>query len=141
MRLIRQRTSADCGVACIATLAGGGYAKALRTAVRLFERRIVREGLDDKQVLQLGRRLGLKIGREVRTSRWERVTDLALVSTHPRKRRDGSGIDWHWSVAQRVNGGVRVFDPGRRGGGVHATVDRIPLYSYREVRRASHPAT
>ncbi|WP_049820953.1 hypothetical protein [Methylibium petroleiphilum] len=109
-RLVRQRSSHDCGVACLAMAAGTAYEDALQTFRAL--------GLDGKpkplssNFTDLGRALRAH-GMSCRLKRWagwEAFTGLGVIKVG---KRDGRQRDWHWVVAEaHPEFGLVVRDPG-----------------------------
>lgn len=125
LRRIIQQDRNGCGLACVAMLAGISY----RQACAIAEQRgwyadIRKNGMPTHRLRKLLRDSGVRTNPAVRTSRWERFSDLAIVCTNS-----------HWAVFQRNKAGVeRVFDSNASlKNGIRTDFSRIRPVFYIEV--------
>lgn len=110
-RLIRQRQTTDCGVACLAMTAGVSYERALDVFLRL--------GLDRKRkdapllsnfadLERAARSIGLRARRQ-RWVGWCRFSGVGVLKVKP---YGAGGRRWHWVAAERhPQLGIVVRDP------------------------------
>jgi ABC-type bacteriocin/lantibiotic exporter with double-glycine peptidase domain len=102
MKLLRQKRDDDCGIACVAMLAGVTYERAKSKIfgdrdIELTQAPMLRDALRE-----LGRKPARGVvplrGRDYRT-----LEHPALLKVNPRK----GGMEWHWVVWT----GSRILDP------------------------------
>lgn len=100
-RLVRQRASFDCGVACLAMAAGVVYEEAARTFTQLgLDKGVRRSRPYSSNFTQLRRAL-LASGVTSTMRRWqgwEALRGIGVVKVKPRSRLRHP--DWHWVVVE-----------------------------------------
>lgn len=107
-RIVLQRESDDCGIACIAMLARIPYEKIRPIAEEFGYGRKGRYGLDTSQVKKLGEAAGLLMGyRCIPFVRLESIPDISLLAIN---YSEESGR-WHWVVFKREMGEAYILDP------------------------------
>lgn len=110
-RLIRQRQTTDCGVACLAMTAGVSYERALEVFLQhgLDHRRKTAPLLSNFADLEkAARSLGLRIRRQ-RWTGWCRFSGVGVLKVKP---YGTGGRKWHWVAAERhPQLGIVVRDP------------------------------
>ncbi|MEH6418676.1 hypothetical protein [Pseudomonas sp. CGJS7] len=119
-----QQDRSGCGLACVAMLAGIGYAQA-RTLARALDigpkpyRHRVGAGVrsapdgyftDARQLRRMLRVLGLAAGAERTVSDWRECDGDGIVAIN----HDPSNDRWHWDVHLRDAGSACVLDPNAR---------------------------
>lgn len=128
LRRIIQQDRNGCGLACVAMLAGISY----RQACAIAEQRgwyvdIRRNGTPTHRLRKLLLDCGVRTNPAVRTNRWERFSDLAIVATRA-----------HWVVFERKAVGERVFDSNARlKTGIRTDLSRIRPVFFIEVIAAA----
>lgn len=104
MRRVSQRSTNDCGIACVAMLAGVPYHVARRAVLgegrlRLTKTRDLRAAL-----IKLGKSPSPDRMKRLRGNQHRTLTETALLKTATRR-----GGSWHWMVWDPRRG--RVLDP------------------------------
>jgi ABC-type bacteriocin/lantibiotic exporter with double-glycine peptidase domain len=110
MKRVKQKHENDCGIACIAMIAGVSYREALKAAYQDYlsddwNRKDFRLG--QKEIRAALDNFGLKLGRKVRTTDWNKVPDRALAAI----RYEPEINEWHWVVHIRDSADRFVLDP------------------------------
>lgn len=123
MKQVKQRYETDCGVACVAMLAGCSYRKAFKVL-----------GFADNQrkfytrhhhLISSLEKLGCVVKRK-RFHSWRKICGRAIVPINHKQNGD-----WHWVAFDRdaildPNGMVRKMDfRGLRGKGQYLLVDEL----------------
>lgn len=109
MEKIYQRRTHDCGVACLAMLAGVSYEKA--------EQAFVECGLDVKRrrapfasnfadLIEVAKKLELTLTMR-RFKSWADINSAVIVKVSAKHKRN-----WHWVVANPGPNGIEILDPG-----------------------------
>ena len=112
---VRQRMSTDCGVACLAMVAGVPYddAAAAFTAAGLhLQRRSKKPFMSNfRDLVAAGSHLGVQL-RQRPFRGWSDVQVPTVVKVAPASSVRGlSKRDWHWVVAHRTADGIHIEDP------------------------------
>lgn len=119
-----QQDRSGCGLACVAMLAGIGYAQARTLALalgvgsRAYRYRAgagshpVREGYltDARQLRRMLKLLGLRTEAEREVSGWRECDGTGIVGIN----HDAVNDTWHWVVHLRDATGAYVLDPNAR---------------------------
>lgn len=126
-RHVKQVDTVGCGVACVASLAGVSYKRALETALELFAWSKCSR-TQSGQLRDLLEAFGIKTlrGRAVRD--WDALPLCSIVAINPR------GNDWHWVVHHRLHGDPVVLDP-RSSREARTDFGRMRLRSYIPILR------
>lgn len=107
-KIVLQSESDDCGMACIAMLAGCPYVKVRSEAEKIGYGRRGRYGLDTSQVKKLGEAVGLIMGyRCIPFVGLSNIPDTSLLAIN---YSEASG-NWHWVVFKRESGDEYMLDP------------------------------
>lgn len=137
-RLVRQRLSHDCGVACLAMVSGTAYEEAYATFKRVgLDRAAKPFSSNFKQLMRAVARHGELRGedyapRMLRWRGWEAFDGVGIL-----KVRNGEKRDWHWVVAERhPEHGLLIRDPAFPLAGLdlpplnvmHSPIDRLQPY-------------
>jgi ABC-type bacteriocin/lantibiotic exporter with double-glycine peptidase domain len=109
--LQRQRT--DCGVACLAMIAGTSYEAALeaftKAGLHLYRQRKRPLTSNFKELTAAAAHLGLALHRRAFES-WPHIQSPTILKVSG--GRAGRKGNWHWVVAHRTPTGVEIQDPG-----------------------------
>lgn len=118
MNHVQQRTKNDCGVACVAMLAGVSYEIA-KAAFDFKRRRTMRTTAED--CINALRKLGIATERffPLGPDPVESLTVPALLKTNKRRRI------WHWAVYDPVT--RRVLDPANQSATNHRVLSYLPI--------------
>jgi ABC-type bacteriocin/lantibiotic exporter with double-glycine peptidase domain len=107
MKLIKQKDTTGCGLACVAMITGQTYNQVKRKylpAPRLEKLNILGEYYTDaKDLHNLSKNIAPKM---ISVKYWETIPNFAIVALG--KRKDKS---WHWVVFQRKNSIPVFYDP------------------------------
>lgn len=132
MRLVLQRHSCDCGVACVAMICGVSYERALAAFPDAIQRRMVpgrKTGTSTVELSDACERLGVRLGRRARPLR---KRDLASLSGPMilvvRLGSQPSSHNWHWVAYDGDR--KRLFDPA-------AAIEHYVVESYVPVLGAA----
>ncbi len=119
MDRIQQRTKKDCGVACVAMLAGVPYETA--RAAFGFKRGIVPTSAAD--CIRALRKLGVAVDRflPLGPDPVESLTVPALLKTNKRRKK------WHWTVYDPS--ARHVIDPYDQSASGHSVLAYLPIYN------------
>ena len=111
MKRIVQQDETDCGIACIAMLAGKSYKNVRDVAVNECDLEFKGELYTDTAALAgLGTKYKLEIGgRRLKFKEFEHLPDTALLVMDLHKENRKSY--WHWAIFQRESGREFVLDP------------------------------
>lgn len=111
MRLVRQKYSTSCGIACVAMLLNLKQSDVMKMAVDLFDWDIskctenFRTNQDD--IIELISNLGYKGKKKFKTFKdWNNFDGLNLVAVRYTKK-----CNWHWIVVVGNNKGITIYDP------------------------------
>jgi hypothetical protein len=119
-----QQDRSGCGLACVAMLAGIGYAQARGLAQALgvgpkpyryrvgAGSRTARDGYltDARQLRRMLKLLGLRSEAEREVSDWDECDGDGIVAIN----YDAANDSWHWVVHLRDRNGACVLDPNAR---------------------------
>jgi ABC-type bacteriocin/lantibiotic exporter with double-glycine peptidase domain len=132
-RLVRQRERTDCGVACLAMVAGIDYSAALTTFVELgYADKKTRLSTNYHELMAALRHHGLAVCMK-RWRGWGYFSGLGILKTRAINRPNRGS--WHWVVAEsRPSCGYLVRDPNSP----LAAIEYPPLsVLYRDLGQAS----
>jgi ABC-type bacteriocin/lantibiotic exporter with double-glycine peptidase domain len=106
IRLVKQRRTVDCGVACVAMVSGYSYATAKAAIAEDDDSRSLRT--DNANLRGALARLGVKVGsRAIPRSTFAGLNRRSIVAINYDRKRN----TWHWVVFEPDPKGGFVLDP------------------------------
>ncbi len=110
MRLIRQKYSTSCGIACVAMITGKSHKTIMQKAIELFqwhsEDLEYNSRTSRKMIKILLAEFGIE-GTFKSFSSWDNIEGLNLVAV----RYNPKTGNWHWVVAKRNKATLKIYDP------------------------------
>lgn len=111
MRLVRQKYSTSCGIACVAMLLNLKQSDVMKMAVDLFDwdasKCTWNFRTNRNDIIKLISNLGYKGKKKFKTFKdWNNFDGLNLVAVRYTEK-----CNWHWIVVVGNNKGITIYDP------------------------------